>query len=780
MSLQKALALAERGLPVFPARLGVDGSKSPLIGGGNGHLDGTTDPAQITEWWTKYPNAPVGVHVGGANLIVLDIDVKNGKDGWESLDQAWLDIPDTFGYDTPSGGRHLVYKHEEGLTLSQSSGYRKMQGVDTRAGSSWVLWNGPVPPENAFADAPEWLLDETPVKSSAAFQGEVSDWYDALVPGEPSGSVRRAIDRIHEDMGHSEMVAATYEAIRLGAEQHPGVPVLIENLERAWLSRDPANHTTPEDKWEYKFHEALASGIQKYGEAIELAKEMPPYTIGLVPVGIPDSMYMGKPGTKNAFNRLLTELATRTTDELVITSILWNSPVTKEVARDWGLEFTYQRAVEALSKKEPLRHAATLSVESTGPYTPLINSDERETANKQHTFINDFVAGSAMKGFVNETYAVPFAWTCLSMAVGPDAFIPLNGSIGMNLWFNVLGYSGTGKSSEFTFAASVMDVLFRGQDTYYNLGATSSPEGLHESLLLRDTLSSIILEDEAATFFSNLRTKSWMDSITHFFSDWYMGQVRAANKVRLKELKGKTATTSFNMHLTSTPDKTLRLLDSGMFETGFLARTNWVLGDPPLHREERFVSTLTETEEDGFLPITYDLALDLLYLRSELGSERVRLSASEEAQQRLDRAHVEMDAIASQRPLFALTEPSVTRLSETMWKCAGLLALWRGSREIEIEDALVALSYVEEWFNNLFRVVERVTQGDFQRDCLEIVEYLRSSTEPIARDKLLKAFGSMIQRHSGELNDRIDYLLESGLIERSEMNNKIAYRAADQ
>src|SRR5690554_6051836 len=107
--------MAERGLAVFPVRVGADNSKTPLTP--HGHLDATTDPAQISRWWGENPSAEVGVWVGGANLIVLDVDVKNGKDGWESLDQAWLDIPETFGYDTPSGGRHLVYRHPEHLTL---------------------------------------------------------------------------------------------------------------------------------------------------------------------------------------------------------------------------------------------------------------------------------------------------------------------------------------------------------------------------------------------------------------------------------------------------------------------------------------------------------------------------------------------------------------------------------------------------------------------------------------------------------------------------------------
>ena len=78
MTLQKALGLAERGLPVFPVRVGEEGSKTPLTK--NGHLDATTDPERVKALWTSKANE-VGVHLGPAHLIAADVDVKNGKDG---------------------------------------------------------------------------------------------------------------------------------------------------------------------------------------------------------------------------------------------------------------------------------------------------------------------------------------------------------------------------------------------------------------------------------------------------------------------------------------------------------------------------------------------------------------------------------------------------------------------------------------------------------------------------------------------------------------------------
>ena len=57
-----ALGLAAIGFYVFRVRLSSDGTKTPWVEGGRGHLDATRDPYLIDEEWTKTPNARVGVH----------------------------------------------------------------------------------------------------------------------------------------------------------------------------------------------------------------------------------------------------------------------------------------------------------------------------------------------------------------------------------------------------------------------------------------------------------------------------------------------------------------------------------------------------------------------------------------------------------------------------------------------------------------------------------------------------------------------------------------------
>jgi Bifunctional DNA primase/polymerase, N-terminal/AAA domain/Primase C terminal 1 (PriCT-1) len=67
--LQKALQNAAVGFCVHPLW---PRTKRPLTA--HGWRDATTDEKQIHDWWTKWPEANVGIACGPSNLCVLDID----------------------------------------------------------------------------------------------------------------------------------------------------------------------------------------------------------------------------------------------------------------------------------------------------------------------------------------------------------------------------------------------------------------------------------------------------------------------------------------------------------------------------------------------------------------------------------------------------------------------------------------------------------------------------------------------------------------------------------
>lgn len=807
-NILRAKALASLGVWTFPVYVARDPenpyktTKKP--GTPNGFYDATNDPFLLEDLFERHTKAEVGVWMEPSGLVAADIDVKRNPeggilvDGFEEFDKAWLELPTTHAFDSISGagGKQYIYTAPEGVKLGPDSNYRGIQGVDRRGGGSYSVWNGPVPTNrDAFTPAPEWLLDEKTVRSAEQFEGDVKEWYDSLEQGEPSVIVRAAMDRTREqferggnDFSHSDLVERQFEAVRLGSEGHPGVPQLLALIEELFHSRTGA-HSRSEDEWDYEFQEALSSGIQKHGGATELRKALPAYSLNAVPASVPDRLLTGAAGNKDTFRELLAELIKATDDDNLITSVLWNSPRTKDIAREWGLIFVSERVKSAREKPEPIRENPTIPERAPGKSVTemqevtksvtqgvFLTPEEQTKASNAYTFIDKYLAASASKGFSNRAYAIPAAWTAMSMAFGMKASISKGLHIGMNLWFIPLGYSGTGKSAEYDFLKHVLNHLLLDGEGYYNIGAMSSPEGILLELLTRDQKPSIIFQDEASSFFSVLQTKDYMKQLEYDFSNYYKGEVPPSNKISLKELRGKSAETSFNIFMIATPDKLLKLINTDMFGTGFLARVNWIWAEPPVESDDKYKATRSENNSEKNAPtVTFDLSSDLAHAVQSL-SERADVWGTDEAVARLERAHAAFDKTAKSHERYEVLEPAITRLGrETIWKCAALLALYRGETTFTLTDALVAISYAEEWYVSLIRAVEATSESDFAADAQEIEAYIVAEGGTVSEAKLMHRFRNMVRSNSRELTDRVEFLKMSGRVNKVETDRKISY-----
>ena len=187
-NLQVALELAKAGIPVFPFRIipnptpGKDPIKKPCITDWSNRA--TTDEAQIRRWFAKWPDAMPGLPMGGRNgMAVLDIDQKNGKDGFAALRAMGFD-PHALSpvmAQTPSGGLHAYFRWPEGMG---NSGKGLPKGVDVRG-------------EGGYAAAPGAThMGGTYLLLSGSLTDDLPPWPEALMPrlkakdagrGEPTG-----------------------------------------------------------------------------------------------------------------------------------------------------------------------------------------------------------------------------------------------------------------------------------------------------------------------------------------------------------------------------------------------------------------------------------------------------------------------------------------------------------------------------------------------------------------------------------------------------------------
>jgi hypothetical protein len=136
--IRTALALAAIGMAVFPCRCR---DKRPATV--NGLKDATTDPEQITAWWTEQPDYNVAIATGAiSKIFVVDVD---GPDAECELKR--LELPPTVEAIT-ARGRHLYFKHPN--VLVRNTAGKIAPGIDTRGDGGYVLAPPSIHPSGAL------------------------------------------------------------------------------------------------------------------------------------------------------------------------------------------------------------------------------------------------------------------------------------------------------------------------------------------------------------------------------------------------------------------------------------------------------------------------------------------------------------------------------------------------------------------------------------------------------------------------------------------------------
>lgn len=177
--IEIALSYAERNWPVLPLHTPSNGicscsrdqcnipGKHPRTE--HGLSEASTDEKQVKDWWSKWPDANIGILTGErSGLIILDVDVRdNGPLSLGQLRKQYKDFPQTLTVRTPTGGRHFYFSYPAGLQIGNKISFRK--GLDIRANGGFVVApisigaNGRryewINPSVDIADIPAWLIE---------------------------------------------------------------------------------------------------------------------------------------------------------------------------------------------------------------------------------------------------------------------------------------------------------------------------------------------------------------------------------------------------------------------------------------------------------------------------------------------------------------------------------------------------------------------------------------------------------------------------------------------
>ncbi|MBP7747078.1 MAG: bifunctional DNA primase/polymerase [Phycisphaerae bacterium] len=227
--LNAALWYADLGYPVFPC---APGRKTPITD--HGLLDATTEPEQISEWWSSYPQANVAIRTNG--LLVVDVD---------GAENPWLlDEPDKLQRLaiaptslTPRGGRQYIFRQPAGRAWRNTAGQLAAH-VDTRANGGYVVvapsivagtayrWLGglDLPAAEKLDPPPDWLvalLDRIAARDGVTSATPVSE--TAIPTGQRNATLARLAGAMRRvGMSQAEILAAL---LRVNIDRcHPPMP----------------------------------------------------------------------------------------------------------------------------------------------------------------------------------------------------------------------------------------------------------------------------------------------------------------------------------------------------------------------------------------------------------------------------------------------------------------------------------------------------------------------------------------------------------------------------
>jgi putative DNA primase/helicase len=161
-----AMNYACNGLPIFPCKL----DKTPYTA--RGFKDATSDANEVTELWTRWPGASIGMPTGTmSGRFVIDVDPRhNGHKSLAELQSKYGPLPQTLESKTGGGGRHLFFECR-GLDIRNSAGVLGV-GLDVRGNGGYVI----LPPSpHESGNSYEWVNGGTEVVL------DMPQWLESLV-----------------------------------------------------------------------------------------------------------------------------------------------------------------------------------------------------------------------------------------------------------------------------------------------------------------------------------------------------------------------------------------------------------------------------------------------------------------------------------------------------------------------------------------------------------------------------------------------------------------------
>lgn len=240
----------------FPAFIDREGKKVPIYD--DWQKIATNDPNILQQWLQKHngPNFLWGIPTGeDTGIYALDIDVKNNKDGFRTINKLGLSLPKTVHQRTKSGGYHLIFRYPKGSFLGNRAGIlEKESGLDTRGEGGWIVDYGFTQSTEPLIEPPTWLIEAGKKKEVTTYENGSNYTLSPEVATEMIHHILDTIRNAPPGQGNDVLNAQSFEMGRIvtaGA-------ISIEDARRLLVEAATFNGR----RGEYEAHATVNSGLE--------------------------------------------------------------------------------------------------------------------------------------------------------------------------------------------------------------------------------------------------------------------------------------------------------------------------------------------------------------------------------------------------------------------------------------------------------------------------------------------------------------------------------------
>ncbi|MGO2188849.1 MAG: bifunctional DNA primase/polymerase [Microbacterium gubbeenense] len=765
-----AVALAEEGFRIIPVQAG---GKRPLVG--DWADSATSDPIEISQLWQQFRGANAGIPTGSVNdLVVIDIDTEEAKEWWNSLG-----IPAGLKVSTPSGGIHYYYatSPEDDIQTNRS---KLFPGVDVRAEGGQVVapgsrtYKGEYRAATTFTlanipEVPEKLLDILPRRQSYshATQSEVKEIAPASRASEQEESelswIRRTLDELPRPWREGAGWRATAFQMSCWLWRMVRSPHYVLTADQA--ASLLLEHAPSDERWGESalLNEWADAEKRTEGQVADAPSDDNPALIDWDE----DLLYDRDLPTINgeAFAKIWDSNPPTTTDgalwahrqklfiallrsgepDEIAATLVWHARATKLPGISFGDHYIIdsdarrisisdlwkelRQAKSEISKDggEAITSAPTQMVAKFSPRKndyQALDDDEREAVSKCHWW------GRRFMDWAEETFTLanlPYyrmnRWSVLSVIFSPHARLPGRGGNDrpLNLYQAIIGSTTTGKTAALSTAMKILRKFYPDGETP-DIGGGATAQGLTKVLIDRDGKSSFMHIDEAHTKLPEWKKPTGPYSempgkVTAVFD----GEVTGDNTSGDREYAGKHASAFMTLHLMGTSEEMADVMDPADWQSGFLNRFVWTIGDPAVRGADAATSIWVPEDEVDLYQVEDDPATKMYQQWAgefHMAVRRIedknggysRMRLPQEVIDRHTKFVLYLEEIINEHPDYEKRlRPTFQRFQESIMRCAALVALSEGSLRIAPIHHLIALEQAEEW---LFGMLHMVSSTD--------------------------------------------------------------------